>query len=90
MKVLHCVRNGWRLVAFRGSLYPQRFFPLLCATDKVEAYLGLAARGFRQEARRDGGEVGVVMSDAVAFCFCPPTVGAVGPTKIVCPCAPLG
>eukprot|EP01045_Picozoa_sp_COSAG04_P035423 COSAG04_NODE_8173_length_1011_cov_4.222588_1_plen_66_part_10 len=33
MKVLHCVRNGWRLVAFRGSLYPQRFQPLLCATD---------------------------------------------------------
>ena len=32
MKVLHCVRNGWRLVAFRGSLYPQRFQPLLCAT----------------------------------------------------------
>ena len=29
------------------------------------------ARGFRQEARPGGGEVGVVMSDAVAFCFLP-------------------
>ena len=36
MKVLHCVRNGWRLVAFRGSLYPQRFQPLLCATDSSD------------------------------------------------------
>ena len=37
MKVLLCVRNGWRLEAFRGSLYPQRFQPLLCATDSADS-----------------------------------------------------